>query len=403
MSQHARLSASSAHRWMLCPGSVRESEGVPDKSSREACYGTFAHEIAAAALNNVQKPEVWLGKKRIYDDTHEIECDQEMVDGVKFYVSEIDDELVIGDKWWVEQDLTPALSKLDPDFGGTADFVRYRKSRKHLRVVDLKMGAGVVVEVENNRQLKKYALGALLTLKGEPCSSVTVTVVQPRADHPEGRTRDWTFPSSDLLEFAVELKAAARATRDPAAPLVPARNGQGQCKFCPAKPKCPALKQLQTQVMASSFETPSALTPEVIAEALAVVPAVKARISAIEETAYAMATRGIPVPGYKLVNKQARRRWIRDGDVIEWAQRNAVDPWAPREILSPAQMEAKLKEAAPKGAKKDAGKVLAPFVESVSSGTVLVPLSDGRPEVARVTASDFVAEQSPSKNALDFF
>jgi uncharacterized protein DUF2800 len=395
---HAKLSASSAHRWMLCPGSVRESEGMPNRSTREAAVGTFAHEIAAATLNKVQPVERWLGKKRIVDDEFEIECDQEMIDGVKFYVDEIDDEMMPMDDWWVEVDLTAELSKLDPDFGGTADFMRYRKSRKHLRVIDLKFGAGVIVEVVENKQLKKYALGSLLTLK-QPCSSVTVVVIQPRAEHPDGRVREWTFPSADLLEFAAELKAAARATREPDAPLVPDANNQ--CKFCPAKPKCPALKSQQTALVAATFASPETLTPELLAQGLALVPAVAARIKAIEEAAYQMATRGTPIPGYKLVNKQPRRRWTREGDVIEWAQKNAVDPWAPREVLSPAQLEAKLKEQAPKGAKKDAGKVLEPFIESVSSGTVLVAADDKRQEIVKVSAADFAS--TTAKKALDFF
>jgi hypothetical protein len=398
MTAHARLSASSAHRWLRCAGSIRESEGIPDRSSREAAEGTYAHEIAAAELNDIQPPERWLGKNRIYDDKYEITCDQPMIDAVKFYTESIDDELVIGDKWWVEVDLTPELAKIDADLGGTADFVRYRPTHKHLRVVDYKHGAGVIVVAEDNEQAMTYALGALLTLK-KPCSTVTVVIVQPRAEHPEGRVREWTFPSADLLEFAAKIKAAARATRDPAAPLVP---GDKQCRWCPAKPKCPALKGKQTALVAARFETPSALTPEVLAEGLTLVPIVKARIKAIEEAAYQMATRGTPIPGFKLVPKQPRRQWTREGDVIEWAQKNAIDPWAPREVLSPAQMEAKLKEAAPKGAKKDAGKPLAPFIESVSSGTVLVPATDGRAEVAKVTAADFDA--LPSKpSAVNLF
>ena len=77
--------------------------------------------------------------------------------------------------------------------------------------------------------------------------------------------------------------------------------------------------------------------------------------------------------------------------MIEWAQAQALDPYAPRELLSPAQMEKKISADAPRGKKKEAGKVLEPFVEKVSSGTALVPVADDRPPAKLVTAQDFEA------------
>ena len=42
---HAKLSASGAHRWMACPGSVAAEDGLPDKSSSFAEEGTIAHDV----------------------------------------------------------------------------------------------------------------------------------------------------------------------------------------------------------------------------------------------------------------------------------------------------------------------------------------------------------------------
>ena len=394
MTQHAMLSASAAHRWMLCPGSSRLSKGIERTSTRNAAEGTFAHEIAAATLNRVQPVESWLGKKRIVDDKFEIECDQPMIDAVKFYVEEIQDELLPEDNQHVEVDLTKALTKLHPALGGTADFVRYRPSKKHLRVIDLKYGAGVLVEAEGNLQAQVYALGALLSTS-EPCSQVTVTIIQPRAEHPDGRVRDWTFPSGDLLDFAADLVAAAEAAEKPDAPLVP---GAEQCKWCPAKPICPALEAQQHALTAVEFDGTVALTPAKLAQALDFIPAVKARIKAIEETAYQMAESGVDLPGYKLVDKRPTRQWLRDGDVIEWADKNAIDLYAPRELLSPAQAEKKLGENAPKGKKKEAGKVLEQFVVKVSSGHVLVAMDDDRPPAKLISAADFSVTDGTEEN-----
>ena len=46
MAGHAKLSPSSAERWMTCPGSVALSEGYADRSSAVADEGTAAHELA---------------------------------------------------------------------------------------------------------------------------------------------------------------------------------------------------------------------------------------------------------------------------------------------------------------------------------------------------------------------
>src|SRR3989304_1309551 len=103
--RHARLSASSAHRWMNCAGSVALSEGEADKGSQAAA-------------------------------------------------------------------------------GGTADHVRYRPATRRVRVTDFKYGADVYVEVEDNVQLKKYALGVLLVLQAQNLmvEKVEMCVVQPRSE-----------------------------------------------------------------------------------------------------------------------------------------------------------------------------------------------------------------------------
>ena len=50
MSGHAKLSPSSAARWMTCPGSVTLSEGIKDVSSSNASEGTMMHAFAAKCL-----------------------------------------------------------------------------------------------------------------------------------------------------------------------------------------------------------------------------------------------------------------------------------------------------------------------------------------------------------------
>lgn len=378
---HARLSASSAHRWTLCPGSVRLSDGIPNKSSAHAVAGTLAHEIAARCLTDERaSPQMCTGRKAVIDG-HTVECDLEMVDGVQFYLDTLDADVKKGDQTFVEVDLTPALKTIDPELGGTADFVRWRPSTKQLRVVDLKYGAGKVVEPTENKQLMLYALGALLTLD-KPAKDVTVTIVQPRIEHEDGRVRDWTFPAVDLINFAADVAESARRTRDSNAPLVP---GEVQCGWCPARHTCPELEKRQHALVAQEFSQVVPYDPVKLAQTLDAIPLVEARIKAIREFAYEEAERGNPPPGYKLVQKRAVRKWKDELSAAATLLKAGVakgDVYEQPEMRSPAQIEKLV-------GKKVFAPIEAAHVESVSSGHTLVPVSDKRPEAHKALAQEF--------------
>lgn len=378
--KHARLSASSAHRWLVCPGSVAPGGA----SSIYAAEGTFAHDLAAKCLEMDSPASDFFLQKGVVDG-FDVECDLEMVAAIDTYVEEVRADRQPGDREWIEMPLLDALSKIDPDLGGTADHVRYRRSTRHLRVMDFKYGQGTYVEADNNEQLMLYALGAMLQVEA-PVNTVEVVIVQPRFEGAKP-VRRWTFKAYEILDFAGDVKTAAHKTRLPNPPLA----AGDHCKFCPKARTCPELEKKQHAIIELDFATMpvAAYEPLKLAGALAAIPLVKERIKAIEEFAYAEATAGKEIPGYKLVEKRANRKWKSEGDVIEWAEKVAIDPYAPRELLSPAQLEKRLAVDAPKGKKKEAGKALEPFVERVSSGMALVPVSDDRPPAKLVQANDF--------------
>lgn len=388
MSVHARLSASSAHRWLACPPSANFKS---DKPSIYAATGTYAHSIAAKCLgdNSLNPSDFFLKREKV--DGFEVECDLEMVDAVNLYLDEIAADLKEGDICWTEMPLLQALSRVDPDLGGTADYVRYRPSTQHLLVADFKYGSGVYVDADDNDQLKVYALGAILEC-GRSVKEVTIRVVQPRFEGAQP-TRDFTFKAVDILNFAADVHDAANLSRQANAPF----KAGDHCKFCPHAKDCPELEKRQHALIAADFPLVDAIKPGAIAQydpvklaaALVSIPLVKERIKAIEEFAYAEALAGKDIPGFKLVDKRATRKWKSEDAVILWAEERAIDPYAPREVMSPAQLEKALAATAPKGKKKEAGKVLEPLVEKVSSGTALVAASDERPPAKLVTANDF--------------
>src|SRR3990167_5635746 len=377
--EHARCSASSAERWMHCAGSVELAKQHPQPTSFAAAQGTDAHAIAARCVSPAydMEPTAWLGYKSLIEG-HELECDTEMVEVVQLYVDTINGLKL--DMAWVEMSLTPALQKWHGDLGGIADFVTYSPQKRLLRVVDFKYGAGVFVDADDNKQLKVYALGAMLTVN-LPVDFLEVYIVQPRYEGAEP-VRKESFPAYDLMDFAGDIAEAAEATRQPNAPLTP---GPWCAKtFCPNARTCPALEAMQHALMKQEFSAVVNFDPKALGQALAAIPLVKERIKAIEEFAYIQATAGITIPGFKLVEKRGRRQWTDEPAVIKWAKERAIEPYEEPELKSPAQLE--------KGLKKSEKTELAAFTASVSSGTALVPEADARPAVSKqITVEDFTA------------
>lgn len=386
MTAHSPLGASSAHRWMNCPGSVALCVGIEDKGSFAAAEGTVAHSIGENALR--PGPKLGVLDHVATCDGHAITVTQEMLDAVKVYVEYVQDRAHVKERK-LEQRLD--LSSVHPDCFGTADCILWKPKRSELEVIDYKHGAGVAVEVLNNKQLKFYALGALLTC-GYPAKIVTVTIVQPRCPHPDGPIRSQTFEAIDLLDFAADLKEAAAATEQPDAPL----HAGDWCRWCPAAGVCPeqrkqaqALARIEFSAPAAQPPAPGSLTAVELAQVLDKAPIVEAWIKAVREHAYTQAEAGNPPPNYKLVAKVAIRKVAPDILPESLAKAIGVSPgelYAEPKFLGIGELE---KLAPGKNAKERAA-ALEPFVVRESSGHVLVHDSDRRPAVNPQQAAKLV-------------
>ena len=124
-----------------------------------------------------------------------------------------------------------------------------RQAIGRLSVIDLKYGAGVPVEVEDNPQLLYYGLGALLANKQWKPHEVEVVIVQPRCPHPDGPVRSQVLQVVDLLEFAADLVEAVKrteeaseqhATLDTLNWMRAYLNPGDHCRWCPAAAICPS-------------------------------------------------------------------------------------------------------------------------------------------------------------------
>lgn len=366
---------------MACPGSIRLSREVPvPPSTSFAREGTAAHALAERALTSEAEPSTFIG----------VELDgwlvtEEMAEHVTVYTDVCRDALLRSNAYWIEHRFNLAAFNPPGPMYGTADFVAYFAESKHLQVVDLKYGAGVVVEVIGNAQLRYYALGAALSV-GVPVESVEIVVVQPRAHHSEGVVRSELIFMDELLAFAGELMDAARATMQPDAALNPGSH----CRFCPASGVCPAQLKRAQEVARTEFSVmpeelppaPSTLPPQVFAEMLGKLHILDDWISAMRAHAMGQLERGQDVPGFKLVAKRPSRYWIAEDATAAWLRAKSYDDdemMATPKLKSVAQIE------------KLVGKKLLPedLYEKRSSGANMVPSSDPRPALVLSPGDDF--------------
>lgn len=352
------------HRWSVCPGSVRLSEGIPSKSSKYAEEGTMAHELAAKIL--LQQP-------------FQMAVTEEMLENVKVYTDFVLKEAFSdGDMAELLVEHRFDLSNIYPGCFGTADAVIYHKRIKLLQVIDLKFGSGIAVEVEENEQLMFYALGALNST-GYPCETVEIIIVQPRCFHPNGPIRRWSFPATRMIDFAYDVAEFASRTENVNAPLIAGEH----CRFCPAAGICPELQKKALEVAKTEFRSDLSYDPVVLAKVLKWLPVLESWVKNVREFAYGEAEHGRCPPGWKLVQKRPTRRW--KGDVsaatLQTKFKLAYGSVTDSSIKSPAQIEKLLT--------KEQKAELAELTESSSSGFTLAPAEDKRPPARMDAKAEF--------------
>lgn len=383
--QHATWSASSTEANWFCPGRLALIDGLPETTNEAADWGTCCHELAEMCLREggdaVERIGLTLTGKQ-----HSNEVDEEMAETAQMYVDYVRSLLVDGAVLQIEQRFSLDALKPPFDAGGTADAVIYKPKIRNLEVVDLKGGRGVVVAVTGNKQMRTYALGAVLANPALKFDTVTVTIVQPRAAHKDGRIRSETFHTADLIEWTSDLlramEASALAIEVRSKGAVPAvwnaefLNAGDHCKFCPAAGFCPALEQKATDAAGVWFDDldqprisnrPDDMTPEALAKRLDMLDMIQDWINEVRAYAHCQAESGVEIPGYQLVEKIGNRAWTVGEDTIaEMLVNNGIseEKAFTKKIVSPAQAEKLL------GAKKK--KAIEGMAERPVRGTNLV-------------------------------
>lgn len=374
---HSPLGASGAERWMNCAGSVALLKRLdipvedPDQEPEYRSMGTTAHEAAAYCLKTGD--EAWEIEGQTFGK-HAV--DKEMADAIQIYLIECLSDAEKDDLVMVETGIDSP--DFHPDFFGTVDFARVKKAKKLLKIRDLKYGAGIAVDAEDNPQIMYYAYGILrkLAAQGIQISLVDLGIVQPRAFHPLGKIRTWTIPAEDLHKWANEVLKPAMIATSMEADL----DAGPWCRFCPAKLVCPLMDALFGAAATADPTRVVELTDTSIGRSYQYTEAVKFYLKALQEETFRRLQAGHEVPGTKLVNKKANRVWKSDAEtVLRITYGNAI--YSKPEMVSPAEID-----------KLDGGKAkTAEWAYTPQSGLTVALLTDKRPAVKVKTVSETFA------------
>ncbi len=369
MGKHALLSASSSHRWLHCPPSARLCETYADTGSAYAAEGTAAHSLCEFKL----KQALCVPAK---DPTEDLSYyDMQMEDcatAYAGYTTEIAETVrhnCPDAKVLIEQRLD--YSRWAESGFGTADCIVVADGT--LSIIDYKHGSGILVEAEDNSQMKLYALGALELFDGiYDIDTVTMTIFQPRRDN----VSTSTVMKDSLYKWANE-------TLKPTAALAYAGNGEyaagDWCRFCRAKPQCRKLAEHNMELAAYDFAQPALLENHEIAEILTKADGFISWIADVKDYALAAALKGGRFCGYKVVRGRSNRRYTDERTVAAEVFKAGYEPFE-RTIIGVSAMEALL-------GKKKFTELLEPLIIKPEGKPVLVPVSDKRQEISINTAA----------------
>lgn len=439
MSNHAKLSPSSADRWTACPGSVALSEGLPEGSSYSRGEGTAAHLLMATCLRRGTLPKGYKGLTIVVDSA---DGDAYIVDRVdrKGLIFTVDDDMIAavaksvdhvrarikafeaaGAKVTLEVERKVSIARTTGEKGakGTIDVLiiaEFPNGPTKISVEDLKYGRGVEVFAEDNKQLAIYARGVVQErpLTAE-VTDVDLVIHQPRIkDAPD----IWSPKPEEMhaMFWRIGLRAGVVwAALDRKGQMDTLQwqtdylyESEKACMFCKAKAICPKLTGRVSVELAKEFtDLTTASVPErndlvkvmlpltgQLGAKMDAIPLIEDWCKAIRAAAETELLAGRPVAGYKLVQgRQGNRAWgdaaEAEGVLKKMRLKSALkldeDPMYERTLISPTQCEKLLASESPKRWAK-----VAKLITRAEGKPSVAPITDPRPELSIAIEAEFV-------------
>ncbi len=336
--KHSRLGGSGAERWMECHGSVAllDHLGLPpsDEDTEWRIEGVAMHDCAAYCLINGCDAWERVGAKH---GDPAIEITPAFADAVQVY---LDYCRTLPGKAYVEYQISSPVHK---EYFGQLDFgavgLDPEDSRPMIHIVDFKGGAGIMVDVVENKQERYYAFGLIDGIERQEgtvfddATRVVLAIVQPRGylepvriwETTVGEIKAWVH--NDLIPHMLATE------------YDDSLNAGDWCRFCPAKLVCPLLTAMFEAGAKANPKHVVELSDQAVFLNWGASRAVKHYIKALEADTLRRLLTG--VDGGKHVHlerKKANRVW--NGDQAEAARERFGDSaFTTPELKSPPQIE----------------------------------------------------------------
>lgn len=373
---HSIYGASGASCWRLCPGAVRvvqEAKANGDipktNDSRYSEEGTEAHDLGFKALTN----EIALGGIP--------EVFREHLEGYIAHCRAIEEQAGTHDErtFVLNERTVPLFYR--PQDRGTVDHAVI--CPKFIHVTDLKYGAGIKVDAEDNDQAQIYAISLIVELEimeGYSFSDETpvyITVYQPRHFAFTGEPETWEVTVGFLREAAKQIERDYKLAQGlNISPSYTPFNEEGNpdlspsdkaCQFCDAKGVClvraktsfgglPAALDLEADFdfegdtkaplpAVKDFDRET-LTPGQVAWVCCNGSTIKKIVDNVIDAETKRLQEGGEIRQMKLVpGKLGNRAWIDEKDAETFVRGifGAAESYKPRKLLTAPQVLAKAK------------------------------------------------------------
>ena len=393
MAEHAELSASTAKRWMLCPGSVglirnAKATGLlleDRRSNRAAREGTAAHALAAKVMLEVMTdPEntgLWTADRYLGQDVYldaedntlaisgntpkeydiSFPVNEDMVTAVNVYLDTIYAtwvELGPGTEVFIERKfdishLVQDLGENAPKLFGTCDACLLQPFGQVI-AFDYKHGRGIPVEIgelgDYNPQLMFYGLGIISTFADRDIEELKIGIVQPRCPHGDGSIRQAVISLTELQIWADHFKTAVAATLPENNPQL--NPGHDQCQWCPVFGQCKAARDYAITSAQADFSDESTITvpdPSLmndidLARALEFTSYLDNFVRAVRAEATTRVMTGRSIQGLKIVRGRCNRKIPAENEAVIIEKVKDILPntsviYQPVKLKSAAQLE----------------------------------------------------------------
>ena len=364
--QHSLVGGSTCKMTINCQGSLNLRRQMPEQPENEyTIEGTLLHSAIDAFLSTDIKLDNLVGMTYKSATLTEDLLESKLKPALKLF-DEIDPDGIME----FATEVKVSFGDIIPDVFGTTDVIG--RIGKRAIVLDWKFGdpfRGVKVDAEESPQGLFYAAAARRTPGMEwafdGAEELEIVIVQPPV------ISRWVTPISRIDTFEAELIEAVKRANNPE---VQEYNHGDWCRWCTGKPVCPKMTGAVDRALKVKLDTIDTAT---INAYLKNADLLEGWITDLRALAFRMMEEGgIKLPDWKLVAKRATRKWADVAKAEAALIETGIVPYAPKELLSPAQAEKALKKV-----KKE---LPADLVVSVSSGSTLAPKDDPRPEVLQI-------------------